>query len=297
MQKYAFTQKLTALTIITVAILNIGLVGYLFKPQPVKAFLGIQDLVTDIGHIIVTIGQAIKDIAYFIYEKAKWLVQKAIAKAKDLWEKKIAARDWLWKITQEAAKAAWANLKQSLINYGMNHLTNLIQYGGREGGPPFIPDWQEFIFGKNGALDQAGGEFANTFYQGLWSGVSAEARKDLEDAGLSTTNLCEVRPNEWTLALETGLGITQGDVPQFDNTVACTFIGAKDGLVNAKKAIANFGVDFRAGGWDTFWQLSLPQNNLAGTYLLTLDRKITDETESPSRWKLFRERRMQSVYI
>lgn len=266
----------TAVLLIFIALLNSTLAIFIYKPPVANAFLGV-----DIAHLFATIGGWLKSAAYWIWDKLVIAAEWAWNKATFLWEKSQKMREWIWKTTLEASKSAWEVVKKKSLDFAVNHLTNYIQYGGREGGPSFIPDWKTFLYGTGGALDQARGEFANIFWQNITADLTPEVRAEMEKRGISTTNLCEIEPKSWTTILGLEVG-GEAPIEKFtSDDVACTAREAKDNLLEAKEQLKAFYEDFEGGGWETWLEVStVPQNNIYGFYLTALDKKLGIEGET-----------------
>ena len=113
---------------------------------------------------------------------------------------------------------------------------------GRNGKPLFVTNWKDFLK-KVG--DEAGGRF-------------------IDEIGLD--GLCQPFAPRIELLLRAG-----GD---FKTRAQCT-------ITKVVSNIENFYADFRNGGWDAWFNITLvPQNNLYGAYYLSLEEKLKRESEA-----------------
>lgn len=135
---------------------------------------------------------------------------------------------------QEAWAAALAILKKKILDMLANEIIVWIQGGG---DPRFITDWWGF-------LSEATGEAARKF-------------------GLELTGIDLCRPFKATLKASFAPEATRS----YRQRAECT-------LEDIVGNIENFYEDFRYGGWDGWLEITKPQNNFYGAYLLAMDEKI-----------------------
>jgi len=179
----------------------------------------------------------------------KWIWEKTSEERKFIANKYHSAADWI------SAKLALSKEAKEMLTQAKNiagelamrqvlaMLTNQIITWIQGGGEPqFISDWQGFLLD---AADKAGGLFVDKY--------------------LGAGYLCEPFDIDIKIALL--------DVPPFEERVACTISDMVDN-------IDDFYNDFSKGGWKGWIELTKPQNNFYGAYLIAQEEKIKKADEA-----------------
>ncbi len=204
----SFTKKISFVLIVSILSLNLS---FLTVPKKADAIWGVGDISFDPA----VFGE-------MLYEFGEKLVDAAVAAAA-----KRAARIVIDQITQ--ATVDWIN-------------------GGFNGNPAYVADFNKFMTGEGGVVDQTVGDFF--------------ANSDLNF-------LCDPFRAQVLLALQLESGLRK--------QIGCTFSGVTRNINNA---VNNSGVNVNVnvsnftnnGGWDSWLKQTLqPQNNPVGAYLIAKD--------------------------
>lgn len=223
--------KSTAGFLAAILVANLFLFAGIMHPKPAEAVLGIGDIVFSPVEFAQAIGK-------FIWEKAKWVYDKA----KDLREE--AYRLWRqFKSNNGVIAEIVSSLLLTTMHVALGRLTNDIVAwinGGGKGKIRVLQDPGKFL---TDALDGAGGVLAGAI-------LNVDPR-----------TLC----NADFLRLKLKIAFAGPyAVPTFDEKVACTFSGMADGL-------RRFQNDFEEGGWAAFIKYTEKPNNRIGQTLITAE--------------------------
>jgi len=219
------TKRISFLLIITILSLNLS-----FLTVPKKA-----DAIWGVGDVGVTFDPA--NLGQMIWEYGKKLVETAVNNLA-----KTAARVLIQEITDKTV--AWIR-------------------GGFNGNPAYVADFNKFLTGEGGVLDQTVGSFFQN-------------NKDL-------SFLCDPFRVQVSLALQANY------TADIRDRIGCTLSQITQNISNAANTInvdinGNSISNFTAsGGWNSFLIANLnPQNNPQGAYLIAqaeLDAQIQSTTQ------------------
>ena len=179
--------------------------------------------------------------------KLAW--EKTATERQFITEKYNSAANWitveigLSEQTLEMLTQAKNIASESVMRQVLAMLTNQIITWIQGGGEPqFVSDWQGFLLD---AADKAGGLFVDKYLGAGW--------------------LCESFDLDIKFALL--------DVPTFEERVDCT-------ILDITENIDDFYNDFSKGGWKGWIELTKPQNNFYGAYLIAQEEKIQKADEA-----------------
>ncbi|MEK7520174.1 MAG: kelch repeat-containing protein, partial [Patescibacteria group bacterium] len=217
--------KPVSLFLAFVMIANLVLFAAIFYPQPVQAT----------GLPVVDVASIAQTVAKFVWDKAKWVYEKAVAAktaAYEVWDQFKSAHG----VVAELVAATLTIAMHQVLAKLTNDIVAWINGGGK-GKLRVLQDPGKFL---RDALDEAGGVLMGSI-------LNVDPR-----------TLCDASYLKFTLA-PTFAGPYA--VPTFDEQVACTFSGMAAGL-------QRFEQDFRNGGWRAFIDLTRRENNHIGQALI-----------------------------
>ncbi|HEY4521673.1 MAG TPA: hypothetical protein VJH05_00855 [Candidatus Paceibacterota bacterium] len=132
-------------------------------------------------------------------------------------------------------------LARMAINKITKDIVNWIRTGGRGSKPLFVTNWEEFL---KDVANEASGIFIKEF---------------------ELTEICQ--PFKPRLQLQLGFG----QAPYYQRA-QCT-------IRDVAKNVENFYKDFKQGGWERWFQITLlPQNNFYGSYYLLREEQLARES-------------------
>ena len=223
--------------IVLVALLcNAVVFNVLMKPKIAKA-LG-EEWAT-IGHFILAIGQK-------IWEGAKWVAQKAWDSITWTWTKLNESKKWYWEITRSVLQTAARTLQRKLLTSITNTAVDVIE------GRTSISD---AISGKKGYVTDY---VKNLFYDSLAAGANQFSQQ------LAGIDLCS--PLGFETKAEAKIALNPPLSSKLADTMACT-------RQQMGQNLKNFYESFE-GGWGSWLNVTQPNQNFAGSYLLALDAKL-----------------------
>ncbi len=180
------------------------------------------------------------NILNFILQGLKWVWEKAAVAYQTAGVWVTAAIKW-WEKADTWYQRALKAAWEYLKKKMLDMLVDdIIKWIQGGGKPKVVTDWQGFL---RDAADKAGGQFVDQY--------------------LGMGFLCDRFDAKLKVALAT--------VPTFDQAVRCP-------LSMMKANVDRFLQNFSNGGWKSWIQISTPQNNIYGAYLMALDKKIGVES-------------------
>jgi len=192
--------------------------------------------------IVFNPWKSVKDAGKFVWEK----IQKAYDRIAKAWH---SAADWidatlgLSKAAKEMIEQAARIAGQIVMYQVLNMMTNqIIKWIQGGGTPQFVSDWKGFL---KDAADKSAGLFIDKY--------------------LGMGYLCEPFDMEIKIALL--------EVEDFETRVACS-------ISDIVENIEDFYNDFSRGGWKGWLELTKPQNNFYGGYLIAQEEKENRASKS-----------------
>lgn len=211
----------------------------------VALFVLVSNLI--IGGVLLPYQQAQAVVSLFPIQVTQWIQTVWSDAWKKIQDAYHSAGTWITAAIKWWEKADNIYVKALKVAWNilrkkmLNMLVDDIVKWIRGGGKPkLVTDWQGFL---RDAVDKAGGQFVDQY--------------------LGMGFLCDRFDAKLKVALAT--------VPTFDQAVRCP-------LSMMKANIDLFLQNFSNGGWKSWIQISTPQNNIYGAYLMALDKKIGVES-------------------
>jgi len=191
-----------------------------------------------VGDIVFDPSAYAKMVANGLWQAAKWSVQQAIDLANKGYNY-VMSGIAVWQKSESILKKAMATAAELLLRQVLNMLTNKIiaeiQGGDGDGNPRFVVDWEDFL---DQAVDRAGGQFVTDYLGADW--------------------LCR--------DFNINIGMALQNVPTFEDRAKCT-------LTDIENNLEDFGDNFDIGGWKGWLEITQPQNNFYGAFMLAQEEK------------------------
>ena len=195
-----------------------------------------------LGDEWATIGNFFSNIGEFLWKIGVQVKDLVWAELKDIWEKKIKSVDWWWERAKDAAQLIARKLQASLLTKITNNLADVIEGKNTlDGFKKYVEDFKKDIF---------------------WDAIAKATNQFSQD--LAGIDLC----NDLGLASKAEAKIVINP-PLSDRLATIMSCSRKQMGQNLK----NFYESFE-GGWGSWLNVTQPNQNFAGSYLLALDAKI-----------------------
>jgi len=227
--------SLQSISLIILVALLCNAVVFNILEKPKIAKAGLYDDFATIGHFFVKLGEILWQFGVKVKD---WAYDQLVL----LWQKKLSSLEWWWERAKDAAQLIARKLQASLLTKITNNLADVIE--GKDtldGFKKYVEDFKKDIFWD------AIAEAANQFSQDL-AGIDL-----CSDLGLASKAEAKIVIN-----------------PPLSDRLATTMACSRKQMGQNLK---NFYESFE-GGWGSWLNVTQPNQNFAGSYLLALDAKI-----------------------